>query len=165
MYVKIVGGEYRKRAEGRIYPVVALYFGATIEALVDVEWFPSAPLGIPERDYQLIDDRLSRHWHYSICVPATPEANGRPTIIAFKEWADDPAFYERLVNGDPRARSVWDHRRSQIVIEYANPQISRRSIRLSDQWVECVSCGHVNEDNGLDEMVRCESCLIVQVMR
>lgn len=165
MLIRIIGGEYLTRAGAKNYPVAAVYFGSKTRALVDVEWFPTAPMAVPECDFQLVDGRVSRHWQYGVGVAATDDAIGRPPMLGFKEWVNDLKFFERLVNGDPAARIVWEQRRAQIEVEYLNPQISRRAIWVDSGWLECGNCSHVFEYEGLDEMVKCEKCLVVQAAR
>lgn len=164
MYIRIVGGQYEERSAGRIYAVVAIYFGIDVEAMIDVEWFPSAPMAVPERHFQLIDERISRHWRYGPAIPGSKSGNSRPTILSFPEWVHDQGFFERLVMGDTEARTIWEWRKSQIALEFAHPSISSKSIDLGNGWTQCFDCGHAWSHIEPDEMVICEKCSTLQLL-
>jgi len=165
MHIRIIGGPYSSDAEGKVYPVAAIRFGeAGAKALIDVEWFPTAPFGVQENNFELVDDRISRYWRYGPQVPATLMVNARPTILTFAEWVSDIFFFEKLVTGDYEARSIWDIRRAQLAIEFAHPDIRHSAIHLGNGWIQCHSCAHAWYQIGLDEMAICESCHVMQLV-
>lgn len=53
------------------------------------------PLPYPIEVFSITDSRLSKYWVFS-----SPSRKGEYPLLVFKEWADDPDFYEKLVNGD-----------------------------------------------------------------
>ena len=68
-------------------------------------WYPS-PL------FQVADGSLPAHWTANyVTHPYSPERIGT-SLITFKEWASDPAYYENLVEGEAGARAAFEKERS-----------------------------------------------------
>jgi len=62
-----------------------------------------SPTPYPAELFETIDERLSSFWRLS-----TEESiNGVISSMVFDEWANDPSFYERLVDDDPSAIELF----------------------------------------------------------
>jgi hypothetical protein len=59
--------------------------------------------------FELSDGGLSKCWMLSYSPQGTKESS---SSLVFKEWAEDPVFYERLVEGDKAAVDVFNKYRS-----------------------------------------------------
>jgi hypothetical protein len=62
-------------------------------------WHP-APL------FEVVDGRLSRYWVYSYHRAVSRYDRDAP-VVAFREWAEDPYFYDRLTDGDAEAIATF----------------------------------------------------------
>jgi hypothetical protein len=68
---------------------------------VDVVGYPHP---YPAEMFEVMDSRVSENW----CVRTEDGPDGRTwKRIAFSEWAEDDAFYERLVDDDENALGVY----------------------------------------------------------
>lgn len=54
--------------------------------------------------FDVVDERLSPNWKLSSYSQDEYEAT---TSLVFDEWATDPSFYERLIDGDPEAEALF----------------------------------------------------------
>lgn len=64
--------------------------------------------------FHVLDDSLSPCWRLSSFQQENYEAT---TSLVFKEWAKDPSFYERLVDGDSDAVTLFAKYRKVIDLE------------------------------------------------
>ena len=55
--------------------------------------------------FSMIDNRVSKYWAFGIRNGA--EGKIYPSL-SFKEWVDDPSFFERLIDGDTNAKKVFE---------------------------------------------------------
>jgi hypothetical protein len=68
-------------------------------------WYPS-PL------FQVSDGSIPAHWVVNyVSNDASPDRTGT-SLITFKEWANDPFFYERLVEGEAGAAAAFRNERN-----------------------------------------------------
>ncbi|WP_158710307.1 hypothetical protein [Streptomyces sp. NRRL F-5126] len=68
-------------------------------------WYPS-PL------FQVSDGSIPAHWVVNyISNDASPDRIGA-SLITFKEWANDPSFYERLVEGEVGAVAAFHNEKN-----------------------------------------------------
>ena len=61
--------------------------------------------------FDVVDDTLSSQWKLSSLSKGEYEA---ATLLVFDEWAQDPSFYEKLVDGDSEAVGKFAKYRSVI---------------------------------------------------
>ena len=54
--------------------------------------------------FEVVDDQLSKYWKLSFIDLGEGQAS---TVLAFDEWASDRSFYERLIDGDDEAVSIF----------------------------------------------------------
>ena len=78
--------------------------------------FTSYPVFRPSQLFELVDDRLSSSWRAATRGPV----GENDWLFAFEEWAGDPSFYERLVDGEPEAVSVFFRRKEELDEEFAD---------------------------------------------
>lgn len=62
-----------------------------------------SPSPYPAELFEITDARLSSYWRLGTEV----STSGVVTTIVFDEWAKDPSYYERLVDGDPNAVELF----------------------------------------------------------
>jgi hypothetical protein len=74
------------------------YYLADDNELYYPVWYPAPLFGV-------VDGRLSRYWIYGYTLLERGEADY--PIFAFKEWATDPYFYDRLTDGDGPAVAIY----------------------------------------------------------
>ncbi|MGW4876482.1 hypothetical protein ACWEPI_07965 [Streptomyces sp. NPDC004262] len=63
-------------------------------------WYPS-PL------FQVSDGSIPAHWVVNYVSNAMSQDRVGTSLITIKEWANDPTFYERLVEGEVGAVTVF----------------------------------------------------------
>ena len=56
--------------------------------------------------FSVSDQRLSSYWQLSV---SNQGKRGPLSSLVFEPWAEEPSFYERLVDGDPEAEAVFAH--------------------------------------------------------
>jgi len=105
---------------GREYVVQAV----TVETgmfwyyLIDDDGF-SYPTWYCAAAFEISDARPSSNWVVGYHpYPHRPHGVGA-SVLAFREWADDPHFYERLYDDDPAAVEVFDRERRFTELEDA----------------------------------------------
>ena len=54
--------------------------------------------------FDIVDDMLSSYWKLSSFSNGVGEAT---TSLVFDEWANDPLYYESLIDGDPEAEVIF----------------------------------------------------------
>ena len=96
---------------GRTYHVFALtlFLGGTWYFVLDddnLDW----PVWAPAELFEIVDGSLPVGWR----VGEVRGDRGLYPVISFEEWADDPGFYERLVDGEPRTVEIFKRRRAEI---------------------------------------------------
>jgi hypothetical protein len=60
--------------------------------------------------FEIADPYIPRDWIYGY-VRTSEQDEGVP-IVSFPEWVLNQSYYERLVDGDPEARSIFEARRA-----------------------------------------------------
>ncbi|WP_162889498.1 hypothetical protein [Pseudomonas parafulva] len=58
--------------------------------------------------FEISDAALSKYWVLSYF----PQKSESPSCLVFGEWAQDPSFYEKLIEGDAAAIDVFNRYRS-----------------------------------------------------
>ena len=95
-----IGKEYQVYAL-TIYLCHAWYYIINDDSFDYPVWAP-APL------FDITNPEIPTGWHCTY----HRFAHGEYPVISFPEWADDPTFYERLVDGDEAAKSIFDRQDS-----------------------------------------------------
>lgn len=69
------------------------------------------PTPYPSDLFSVTDGRLSPCWRLSVIIHSDGSVM---SSIIFKEWSKDSSFYERLVDGDPKAIEIFEKYRELI---------------------------------------------------
>lgn len=82
---------------GQDYVVFAMttYLGGMWIYIAD-DQFSYYPVWRPTPLFEIVDGRISKTWRVGL---QGPEGH-REWVLAYREWAEDPLYYERLVNRD-----------------------------------------------------------------
>ncbi len=124
------------------------------------EEFSGYPISYSSAFFQVVDDRLSRHWRYRYSPIRLHGIGSRSdaVLLANSEWARDPMFYERLVDGDNLAVSKFSRVKSLMDVEFRHPSVTVAAIRCEERWLICPKCNDAWEAEPLAELVRCPKC-------
>ncbi|OLU16394.1 hypothetical protein BVH01_07295 [Pseudomonas sp. PA1(2017)] len=100
---------------GREYTVYGIVFWDNAPLVyVFLDEDDEYPKPVPMDFFELVDCALSKCWALSYL----PQGGGRSaSSLVFKEWADDPAFYEKLIDGDEATVGVFSKYRSFMDFE------------------------------------------------
>lgn len=98
---------------GRDYIVYAItvflgypwYYVCTDDGVPYPKWTP-APL------FEVVEGSISKYWEYGYL--RNEQNKLAYPIFAFKEWARDLFFYDRLTDGDPLATEVFERYKALI---------------------------------------------------
>jgi len=105
---------------GKEYVVYAMtvYRGYLWIYICDEDYQPGGyPVWYPLPLFEVIDRRMSRYWEIGVRRSASKEDVGDP-IVAFKEWVEDFAFYERLTDGDAQAVATFENFKATMDDEF-----------------------------------------------
>jgi hypothetical protein len=115
------------------------------------------PMWNPEMLFEITDKRLSRYWVFSL-------DNGKDKkdpFLSFPEWANNPYFYEELLDGDSSDSNAIIFRKYKELmdLEFPNPLISDTAEIGDREWLICPKCIDAwNSECNLDALVRCPKC-------
>lgn len=101
----------------REYPVyaVTVSMGSAWYYLLDDDDQPW-PTYSPSALFEITDGELPHSWRIGYFRHSVDIERQYP-IISFPEWAEDRTFYERLVDGDSEAITVFERRKSEVLKE------------------------------------------------
>lgn len=101
--------------EGREYVVYAVtYFLGGPWIYIADDDFTYFPVWYPSPIFAIVDPRLSASWRAGL------QGVGRHEwVLTFREWADDPTYYERLVNHDDGVVSSFLRHKALLDEEYS----------------------------------------------
>lgn len=90
---------------GRVYTVYGLHFWDNCPWFLICEYDDDEyPVAQPPEFFDMVDDRLSAYWKLS---SSSREGREAWTQLVFDEWARDPLFYERLLDGHKDDEAVF----------------------------------------------------------
>jgi hypothetical protein len=75
------------------------------------------PVWYPAYLFRVVDPRMSTTWQYA--YDATADSSDEAMVLAFKEWARDRRFYERLTERDPEAVETFRKYKELFDAEFA----------------------------------------------
>jgi hypothetical protein len=73
----------------------------------------ASPTPYPSELFEVIDEHLSEFW----CLDARVVKEGVSSCLVFPEWAEDPSFFEDLIEGSPRSTSIFSGYRRMMDAE------------------------------------------------
>lgn len=97
---------------GQRYVVVAVAgWQGGMWLYVMLEPTDSYPHWCPAPLFEVVDPTIPDDW--ILCIHHYPHG-GVAAVMSFPEWAEDPHFYERLVDGDEAVRDTFRRRRAEL---------------------------------------------------
>lgn len=145
---------------GKDYVVFALaeirnhIWYCVLEEDVDCPYYKPASL------FAIKDARVSRYWLYA--QHDAKRIAGVEFELAFREWAQDPEFYTRLVDGDAAAERIFTQYRPRMELEFSDDSVSEVARELEDGYVVCAQCNDAFRANRLEAMAGCPNCGKIQ---
>lgn len=107
------------------------------------------PVAHPAPFFTIVDPRPSALW----VERETPQRR----LVAIPEWADDPMFYERLVDGGQAQVRAFSAARARMDLEFDRPDVTRAAILLDERWVMCPVCDEAWATDSLAALLRCNN--------
>lgn len=142
---------------GKLYTVFSVFeFMDSVWYAVCDEFFNGYPSIYPYTLFELVDSRVSRHWHVSV----NNINDAKPTLeLSFPEWLDDPFFYNSLIDGESKSVQIFSDYKLLMDLEFGDSSISLSAEALDSAWVLCPSCHDAWEcSNTVDELIKCVNC-------
>jgi len=142
---------------GKIYIV----YGMTV--YVNMVWYYIAdedysfyPIWTPASLFDVVDDKISRYWVYSF---KEGEFNNKAPLWTFPDWAQDPDFYDRLLDFETKEVAIFKRYKELMDLEFEDPRITEYAQKEEDGWLICWSCYEAWQSfNTLDALVKCPKC-------
>lgn len=144
--------------EGKEYIVYAIgiSYGSVWYCICD-EAYMFYPNWTPSHLFEISDNRLSRYWVFNI------EKQGDKNLpyLAFPEWANDPFFYGKLLDGDstdPNAL-LFKKYKELMDLEFPSLSISEKAQIGDQEWLICPKCFKAwQSESQIDAIVKCPQC-------
>jgi len=137
--------------------VYSIILSENPDILVDHRHGLNTPTFVRLSEVDVLDPRISK---FLLLRSPNSEKNNfeRNAMLTFREWHDDPLFYEKLINGDDLSHKAWDKIRSKFLLEYAPPSVDKVATRHEGDWFECVHCGNHWQSPHDGELLICPDC-------
>jgi hypothetical protein len=114
------------------------------------------PIWNPSSFFQVVDGSLSRHWIYSL--KEGERATLRPRW-AFREWAEDPDYYDKLTDGEEKEVAIFKAYKTLMDMEFPDSSVIRVAQVGDQEWLICPECMDAWSSSGnRDGMVVCPKC-------
>lgn len=84
----------------------------------------------------MIDNRLSRYWVFAQ-VKSTNTVYSR---WAFPEWAEDPYFYNNLIEGHKKEHQLFSDYIELMDLEFPDPEVTAMAQIGDNEWLICPTC-------------------------
>lgn len=145
------------------YTVHAIFFDEPLNFMIYTDALPSAPFSVSNDDVDIVDSRVSKYWILDKDILLGKNSdNFQSFVLAFREWAEDPFFFENIVNGRSNAGEIWRKYVSLFELEYSSNFINKTARILQNEWLQCIQCGEVWVPDRINEIVQCPSCGVLQ---
>jgi uncharacterized C2H2 Zn-finger protein len=115
------------------------------------------PMWNPSMLFEITDNRLSRYWIFSL----DEDNDKRAPFLSFPEWANDPYFYEELVDGNSIDINavIFKKYKELMELEFPNSSISEIAQIGDEEWLICPKCVDAwQSTNDKDALVKCPKC-------
>lgn len=147
-FALIIGKEY-------IVYGFTLYLGYVWYYLCD-ENYTYYPFWNPAPLFEVVDNRLSRFWRYNHITGSNHEKTN--VIVAFKEWVNDPFYYDKLTNGEESAIAQFKHYKELMDLEFPIMAIASNPIPIENDWLMCPDCNETWQVSSSSGMLKCPRC-------
>ncbi len=119
------------------------------------EWYTHYPNANPCQSFDVVDNRISRHWRFGYRKGGSHDDSY--TVFAFKEWIENPYYYDELTDGEEGAVAIFRRYKALMDLEFPDPTVNRVGKSLADNWILC-PCSESLEVSSKDAMARCPAC-------
>ena len=138
---------------GKIYTVYGVVISNNVPLfLLCTEINEEYPIPFDPAFFEIVDGRFSSFWRLSFFEY---EENKCSTSIVFEEWANNPMFFEKLLDGEPEEVATFSRYRKLMDEEFIDKNLIEKEIQigLTGEIIEGENKGRyiqINEDNKLD---------------
>ncbi|WBM76131.1 hypothetical protein [Saprospira grandis] len=160
-------GERYKRLDkyivpGQSYLVHAIEYYQIPFAYIYTDDAERFPYPYPLEFFEVVDARLSKYFCFGETLASPVNDIAPNSLIAFREWAENPNFFHDLVEGKPYIKVAQTYK-AKMEVEFFNPNlnISEEPAIILDpkmSWLFCPACTESWEVNTADELTACPSC-------
>jgi hypothetical protein len=143
---------------GRLYVVYAVeIIDGWVRYYVADDVYPnvSYPVGYFAAFFEIVDPRVSGCWTFKCTQPRSRSPN---TLLAFENWAQEPLFYENLVDGGAREWEIFRDRKEFMDLEFPDPSLAAVAEAVDIGWLLCPRCSEAWESDEHQGLVRCPRC-------
>ena len=116
------------------------------------------PLAYAPAFFVETDVRVSSCWTVGFRGANTRVERMREVLFAFKEWANDEVFFERLVDGNKNDIELFQKYKNFMDMEYPLSFVTDTAEFVQDNWLMCPKCIDAWESDSVLGMVRCPKC-------
>ena len=114
----------------------------------------SFPVARPDFMFEIIDNRLSRHWVFGII-----EGFENFPVWIFPEWVNESYFQDNLTDGEEREVRIFKSYRELMDLEFPDSSISEAAQIGDNIWLICPICIDPWQYSGdRDALVKCPKC-------
>ncbi len=138
--------------------VLGMSVGAELQLILQKPSLPSAPSFVEASSYDVLDARISSHWRVREPLPGKRTAVPASYLFAVEAWANDPHFYDKLVDGDDAVRPIWRRWQDILEAEFAPPSVQREIAPFEGNWLLCEACSEAWMARNGCELQVCPNC-------
>lgn len=118
--------------------------------------FSDYPSWLPCPLFEIIDKRLSKYWIFSFSRQT--EKYYSQTIWAYPDWANDPGYYENLLDGEKKERESFYKYKELMDLEFRDSSITDSAEEIDSEWILCPFCVDAWQEFTKSEIVICPKC-------
>ena len=134
---------------------ITIFLGHIWYYLCD-ESYSYFPIWQPAALFDVVDNRISKYWMYSFTHKRF--LSSEIIYFAFKEWIDDPYFYDNLSDGKEEYKSIFKKYKKLMDLEFPDDSIKELAVVLNKTYLMCPFCDESWENTTNDAMVECPKC-------
>lgn len=141
---------------GGFYTVYGLEYKESggVNVMIIDESGRTYPNFYPIEFFDVVDNRISKHWQTEGQKSFPLEGIKYPSLITFEAYKSDPSFFDKLVTPEGEAPRQFQEMKNKIDREF--PQQSNQTAKvLEGFWVTCPVCGDSWENTSSDGVVFC----------
>lgn len=111
----------------------------------------SYPVAYAGSFFDVVDSKGSSFWK-------TVTVDGAVVRDSFSEWATDPVFYERLIDGESFETQLFEKYRVEMELEFPSDDSAGDAELLDESWLLCPKCSEAWESQSSFALVECVKC-------